>query len=171
MSLFSRLLRRPADDRAALAPLYRAVIAEARDPDWYRAGAVPDTFDGRFDMVAAILATVLIRLERCDGQANAAVLTELFIADMDGQLRERGIGDLIVGKHVGRMVSALGGRLDAYRAGLDGTADLSAALLRNLYRGEPPAPAALAHTAARLRTLHAALAARTPDALLAGRLG
>src|SRR3546814_2060072 len=64
---------------------------------------------------------------------------------MDGQLREIGIGDIIVGKHIGRMMSMLGGRLGAYRAGL-AEGDLAPALVRNLYRGTAPAPAALAHT-------------------------
>src|SRR3546814_9204461 len=70
---------------------------------------------------------------------------------MDGQLREIGIGDIIVGKHIGRMMSMLGGRLGAYRAGL-AEGDLAPALVRNLYRGTAPAPAALAHTRDRLRS-------------------
>ena len=51
-------------ERDALAPLYEHVVAEARRPDWYRAGRVPDTLDGRFDMVAAVLSLVLLRLGR-----------------------------------------------------------------------------------------------------------
>lgn len=170
MSLLTRFFRSSRDEDAALAPLYRAIVAEARDPDWYRAAAVPDTLDGRFDMVAAVLALVLIRLEAVGEAAAAALLTERFIADMDAQLRERGIGDLVVGKHVGRMMSALGGRIAAYREALAGPEDLDDALARNLYRGVPPAPAALAHAAARLRALHLALAAKAPAALLGGSL-
>jgi cytochrome b pre-mRNA-processing protein 3 len=59
-------------------------------------------------------------------------LTELFVTDMDGQLRESGVGDLVVGKHIGRLMSVLGGRLGAYRAALAGQEDLGAALERNL---------------------------------------
>ena len=55
--------------RAALAPLYAAIVAEARDPFWYREGQVPDTIDGRFDMVAAVTALVLLRLE-AEGEAG-----------------------------------------------------------------------------------------------------
>ena len=51
-------------DRNALRPFYDAVVAEARRPDWYRAAGVPDTIDGRFDMVALSLSLVLLRLER-----------------------------------------------------------------------------------------------------------
>ena len=55
-------------------------------------------------------------------EANLATpsvrLTELFVDDMDGQLRESGVGDLVVGKHVGRLMGALGGRLGALRNAL-----------------------------------------------------
>ena len=81
--------------------------------------AVPDTVDGRFDMIAAVLCTVLLRLERePEGLATTAPLTERFVDDMDGQLRQIGIGDIVVGKHIGKMMSMLGGRLGAYRDGL-----------------------------------------------------
>ena len=151
-------------------PLYHAVVARARLPHWYVEGAVPDTVDGRFDMVAAVLALVLLRLEGEPAAAHdAARLTERFVDDMDGQLREIGIGDIIVGKHIGRMMAMLGGRLGAYRDGL-GSGKLGPALVRNLYRGAAPAPAALAHVEAALTALHRALAATPLAALIEGRL-
>jgi cytochrome b pre-mRNA-processing protein 3 len=97
-------------------------------------------------------------------------LTEIFVDDMDGQLRQIGIGDLVVGKHIGRIMSALGGRLGAYRAGLAGDESLDEALVRNLYRGVAPAPEALAHSAQALRALAAALDGASLDALRAGSL-
>src|SRR5205823_30948 len=78
-----------------------------------------------------------------DAAALQAHLTERFVDDMDGQLRQMGIGDIVVGKHIGKMMSMLGGRLGAYRDGL-AAGDLAPALVRNLYRGEAPASAALA---------------------------
>jgi len=164
--LFRRTPREPA-----LAPLYNAVVALGRDPRWYREGAVPDTLDGRFDMIAAILALVLLRLEGEGeaGRAPSAVLVERFVDDMDGQLRQIGIGDIVVGKHVGKMMSALGGRLGAYREGLE-TGDLRPALARNLYRGAEVAPEALALVDARLRQFDAALAETPLDRLIAGAL-
>jgi cytochrome b pre-mRNA-processing protein 3 len=164
--LFRRTPREPE-----LAPLYGAIVAIGRDPAWYREGGVPDTLDGRFDMIAAALTVVLLRLEAEGeaGRAPAASLTERFVADMDGQLRELGIGDVVVGKHVGKMMSALGGRLGAYRDGLAG-GDLGAALARNLYRGADVDRAAVAFSEAQLRKLAAALAEVPLDRLLAGAL-
>lgn len=165
---FDRLLGRERDD-VALA-LYDAVIATARAPHWYETGGVPDTLDGRFDMVAAILSLVLLRLEGdpAAGPASAR-LTERFVTDMDGQLRESGVGDIGVGKHIGKMMGMLGGRLGAYRDGLAG-GDLETALVRNLYRGVAPEPSALAHTQAALFALRDALAATPAAALIDGRM-
>ncbi len=158
----------------AILPLYRAVVARGRAPHWYLDGAVPDTLDGRFDMIAAVLAMVLLRLEeRPDEQAVAAgpsaALTEHFVDDMDAQLRQIGFGDMVVGKQVGRMMAALGGRLGAYRDGL-ATGSLAEALVRNLYRGDPPAPTALAHAEHHLRTLRTTLSATPLASLIAGEL-
>ncbi len=164
--LFRRTPREPA-----LAPLYGAIVAAGRSPDWYRHGGVPDTLDGRFDMIAAVLALVLLRIE-AEGEAArapSATLTERFVDDMDGQLRQIGIGDIVVGKHMGKMMAALGGRLGAYRDGLAG-GDLTAALARNLYRGADVDPAAMTFSETRLRQLAERLAATPIDALLAGQL-
>ncbi|PCD04014.1 ubiquinol-cytochrome C chaperone [Sphingomonas spermidinifaciens] len=127
-------------------PLYAAIVARARAAHWYVEGGVPDTIDGRFDMVAAVLAMVLLRLET-EGERAASLsasLAECFIEDMDVQLRQQGVGDIMVGKHIGKMMGMLGGRLGAYRDGL-AAGDLGPALVRNVWRGEPPEPQALAH--------------------------
>lgn len=156
--------------RDAGAPLYAAVVARGRAPHWYLAGGVADTIDGRFEMIAAILSVVLIRLETDPAAAEAAVaVTERFIEDMDAQLRQEGVGDVGIGKQVGKLVSALGGRIGAYREGLV-TGTLAAALTRNLYRGEAPAPAALEYVEKTLTSFSNALAERPVAPLLAGEL-
>ncbi len=156
-------------DEEAL-PLYNAIVARARAPHWYEAGQVPDTVDGRFDMVATILALVLLRLENDPAAAGpSAKLAERFVDDMDGQLRQIGIGDIVVGKHIGKMMSMLGGRLGAYRDGL-AAGSIDTALLRNLYRGDSPGAAALAHARESLLAFRESLAAAPTDALIAGAL-
>lgn len=159
-------------DETAL-PLYEAIVAQARAPHWYEAGAVPDSIDGRFDMVATILALVLLRLEGDPaGAAPSASLTERFVEDMDGQLREIGIGDVVVGKHIGKMMGMLGGRLGAYRDALaDGDlGDLDAVLIRNLYRGAGPDAAALRHVHESLLAFRDALAKAPTAAVIEGKL-
>lgn len=167
MGVLDRLFGRK--DRDGLAPLYNAVVTEARRPDWYLAGAVPDTLDGRFDMVAAILSLVLLRLEDEGehGRAPSAYLTEIFVEDMDGQLRERGIGDIVVGKHIGRMMGALGGRLGALRDAFAG-GDLDGAIERNIYRGAVPGNRAREAVREGLTRLRARLAAMPASELIGG---
>jgi cytochrome b pre-mRNA-processing protein 3 len=169
LSVISRLLRTtPA--RETLDPLYRAIVAAGRDPAWYREGGVPDTIDGRFDMIAMLTALVLLRLEADEAARRPSVLlTETFVADMDSSLREIGIGDYVVGKHIGRMMGALGGRLTALREAKSGEA-LSAAVERNVFRGAPPSAEALAFVSGRLEAFRARLAKAPLAALLAGTL-
>ena len=155
-------------------PLYDAIVARARAPHWYVEGAVPDTVDGRFDAVAAVLAIVMLRMEKDPaGATPSARLAERFVEDMDAQLRQIGIGDITVGKHIGRMMAALGGRIGAYRNGLAADAPvglLEEALVRNLYRGDAPAPEAVAHVAGELRRLRTVLDAVPLPQLLKGDL-
>jgi len=160
-----KLFKSGPDPREARRPLWDAVVATARAPHWYAKGTVPDTLDGRFDMIGLVLTLVLHRIDadpahRLDG----VQLTELFVNDMDGQMRQIGFGDMVVGKQVGRMVGALGGRHAAYRAP-DGSDELAAALVRNLWRGHQPDAAGLAHVMAEVAALRGALAA-TPVAAL-----
>ncbi len=167
MGLLSRLFgdRR---DRGDLVPLYSAVVAEARRPEWYSRGLVPDTMDGRFDMVALVLSLVLLRLER-EGESSAlpsVLLTEVFIDDMDGTMREVGFGDLVVGKRVGGIMGMLGGRLGAYRDG-----DRQDAVIRNVYRDAPPDDAAVNELVAMSAALEARIAVVTTADLLKGSLG
>lgn len=165
-SLFGR--KTPQND---LAALYTAIIAEGRQPHWYRDGGVPDTLDGRFDMIAAVLTLVLLRMEKLETTDETARLAEIFVDDMDGQLRQMGVGDIVVGKHIGRMMSALGGRLGAYRSALAGEGSVAEALERNLYRGATPTPDALAHTAAAFQSLAGQLDELDLAALRAGQIG
>ncbi len=167
VTLLKRFLGTRADV-GALNPLYDAIVAQARRPHWYLDGAVPDTLDGRFDMVSSVLSLVLLRLEALDAREETALLTERFVTDMDGQLRQRGIGDLVVGKHVGRMMSQLGGRLTAYREGFAAGGVLAGAIDRNIYRGAAAPDAARAHVEQELRALGNGLAGRDLTTLLAG---
>ncbi len=167
MSLLSRLLR-PSEPR--LRPLYTAAVAAARAPAWYLAG-VPDTREGRFDMLAAVVALILLRLEAEGGGAarhDSAELTELFVADMDGSLRQMGIGDLVVGKHVGKMMAVLASLLDAFRDSAGDAVAWRQAVRRNIFRDAPPSEAQLATVAARLADWRDALGRTATSDLLAG---
>lgn len=170
MTLLKRLFGNgQPDPKLKLVPLYNQIVAKAREPHWYIDGQVPDSLDGRFDMVAAILSLVLLRLE--EGKAHAldmARLTEVFVDDMDGQLREVGIGDMIVGKHIGQIMSAVGGRLGALRTALADNGSLDDAITRNIYRSVAPSPEGLTHTRQSLLDVERALGSQLPDMIVEG---
>jgi len=170
MTLLKRLFgNSEPDPKLKLVPLYNQVVAKAREPHWYLEGQVPDNIDGRFDMVAAILSLVLLRLEGDKNHAlDMARLTEVFVDDMDGQLREVGIGDMIVGKHIGQIMSAVGGRLGAFRDSLADPKSLDDVIARNIFRGAAPAPHALAHVRQGLLDVERALGSQLPDMIIEG---
>lgn len=119
-----------------ISTLYGTIVAQARLPVFYREYAVPDTVNGRFDLLVLHLALVLGRMQ-ADAQLRdiGQALFDHFCTDMDRNLREMGVGDLSVPKHMQRVGEAYYGRAQAYRAALapDDQKGLIEALKRNIY--------------------------------------
>jgi cytochrome b pre-mRNA-processing protein 3 len=127
--------RRSPQDRN-IASLYGMIVAQARAAPFYRSYGVPDTVNGRFEMIVLHAVLLLRRLEsepaplRRLGQG----VFERFCQDMDGSLREMGVGDLAVPKRMRKIGEAFYGRQAAYVAALAAPdlAPLTAALARNV---------------------------------------
>ena len=172
-----RMFRRDRRAEEAARQLYAEIVEQARRPQFYLACGVPDTLDGRFEMVGLHLFLMLRRLRRARAENPAAeplaqALFDVTFANMDESLREMGVGDLAVGGRVKRMAAAVYGRIAAYERGLDapdGVA-LGEALRRNLYGTVQPDDMALAAMADYLRREDAGLMGQSADGLLAGRV-
>lgn len=157
MSFFARLFGLSSDPREEWRPLWHRVVEEARDPDWYRMCGVADSLEGRYDMVTLVLALVMLRLDDAgeEGSNASARLTELFAEDMEGQLREAGIGDPTVGKKLSAVMASMNGRIGAYRDGLRSDPKvLVEAVCRNVTMAQPDEAEALVQ---RMAALHARL--------------
>ena len=169
MSFLSRLLGTAPDPREAVRPLWHRVIELAREPSYYKDCNVADSVGGRFDLITAVLCVVMVRVEASEMRAESALLAELFVEDMDGQLREFGVNDVVVGKRVGKLMSVLGGRLGAYRGALvdKDRERMIAAVTRNVTFTEGADEAACAAGVAdKLLSLCERLATRTDEELL-----
>jgi cytochrome b pre-mRNA-processing protein 3 len=158
----------------AAAKLYVRVVEQARQPLFYLDLGVPDTPDGRFDMIALHAALLLRRLRR-DRQRTEALsqaVFDLMFADMDQNLREMGVGDLAVGKRIKAMAQGFYGRLAAYDVGLaaPGEEVLADALARNVYRHRPPGEGDAAGLAAYMRRQAERLEAQPVEVLMAGEV-
>ena len=152
--------------------LYEAAVGQARRPEFYETLGVPDTLDGRFELVALHGFMLMRRLRPVPGgPALGQSLFDVMFADMDASLREMGAGDLGVGRRVKTMAKGFLGRMAAYDAGLAGTAPLDAALRRNLYGTSEPAPEALAAMTRYVGAMEKSLADQADSDLLAGRAG
>ncbi len=168
-----RFLQRRREAADAARALYERAVAQARRPGFYTALGVPDSLDGRYDMVALHVFLLLYRLKR-EGAAAARLaqcLFDVMFHDMDESLRELGVGDLGVGRRVKAMAKALYGRLAAYEAGLAGDdRALAAALARNLFGTTSAREDQLAACCAYLRREAAALGDQPYSELRAGRV-
>ena len=137
MGIFGFLRRNP-HERIGFV-LYGAAVAAARDPFLYATVGVPDTLDGRFDLVGLHVFLVIRHLQTQPrpGPELAQAVFDAMFRDMDVNLREMGVGDLSVGTKVKLMWEAFHGRATAYAAALDADdgAALQAALVRNVWRG------------------------------------
>ncbi len=135
------LMRRGRHERTGFE-LYGHTVAAARDPYLYTDLGVPDTLDGRFDMVGLHTFLLIQRLKRepAPGPALAQAVFDAMFSDMDINLREMGVGDLSVGRKMRVMWEAFHGRAAAYASAMTGgdMVALEAALTRNVWRGEPP---------------------------------
>lgn len=173
MSLISRILGKRADSRETVRPLWHRVVEIAREKQWYAQCGVADSVPGRFDAVTMVLALVMLRMERDKETDDTLIgpsvrLTELFVDDMDGQLRQSGVGDLVVGKRMGKLMSVLGGRIGAFRDALGkDDAVLIETLERNVTLNEGADKARLA---SEVRALHAQIDALSNEELLAARI-
>jgi cytochrome b pre-mRNA-processing protein 3 len=135
-------------DAADLA--YRCVVRHARRPVFFTDYGIPDSLDGRFELIClhAFLYLHRLKAERPQASRVCQSFFDRMFADFDRSLREMGTGDLSVGKHVKRMTRAFYGRILAYEKGLSGGDELlGAAVARNLYgtvAGSAPAIGAMA---------------------------
>jgi len=168
---FAALFHRNSQ-RDVAARLYGALVERSRSPVFFTACGVPDTFDGRFEMVALHAFLLLHRLKREKGPAAdlAQAVFDTMFQDFDRVLREIGVGDLGVGRQVKRMAQGVYGRIVSYERGLASETELSAALRRNLYGTTNPEEAQLVRVAAYLRASAAVLAALPDESLLAGQV-
>ncbi|WP_237477708.1 ubiquinol-cytochrome C chaperone family protein [Lichenibacterium dinghuense] len=164
--------RRPSRNRVTLDRLHGEIVGAVRRPAFYLDYGVPDTFEGRFELLALHAGLVLRRFNAAEapGPAVAQDLVDTVFAHLEADLREAGVGDITVPKRMKKLCEAFLGRSAAYDAGLRAGAEaLAAAVGRNVYagRGGTEAAARMARYAAAAAE---ALAATPLDGCLAGPL-
>jgi cytochrome b pre-mRNA-processing protein 3 len=136
-------LFRPVPQDGIIASLYGMIVAQARAPLFYRSYGVPDTVNGRFEMVTLHCVLLLRHLEKGPAPARdlGQQVFDRFCTDMDDSMREMGVGDLTVPRKMQRVGEAFYGRQRAYGAALASSGDelLATVLERNVFGGAPRA--------------------------------
>jgi cytochrome b pre-mRNA-processing protein 3 len=162
------LLRRHSPHRDTAERLYAALAAQARQPAFFADLGIPDTVDGRFDVLALHAWMVIDRAKNeAEGEALAQALFDAMFGHLDSAVREMGAQDLGVGRRIKVMAEGLHGRALAFRAAIANPdpAALDQALRRNVFGKVEPDPAGVARLATYVRRSMDALAALAPRSL------
>ena len=135
---FNHFWKPRTPQRGTIEAIYGMIVTQAREPLFYRDLGVPDTVNGRFDLLVLHLWMVLRRLRpTADGVGLSQALFDRFCDDMDANLREMGVGDLTVPKRMQTFGEAFYGRVAAYDVALAaGEEPLAQALAKNILNGE-----------------------------------
>ena len=167
-SLFARLTGGPKRGQA----LFGLAVEEARQTHWFLEGQVPDTVNGRFAVLATIVALITVRLEREGdaGRETTVALTERLVETLDAEIREMGLGDPTLGKQVRKLVGAVAGRVERWRAILAADESWTVEVRRSVYSEEDASADAVAHTESRLKALWRQLEGTSLDDLAEGKL-
>lgn len=146
--------------------LYGPIAEQARAAEFHLAGGVPDTAEGRFELLALHMTLAISRLKSEEPRPDRLIrrLQEVFFERLDSGLREMGVGDLVVGRKIRALAEAFYGRLLAYERGLAEEGDaLEDALARNVLNVTDGARARA--LAAYARAAHALLASAAAEEL------
>lgn len=117
--------------------IYGMIVTQAREPIFYRDLGVPDTVNGRFDLLLLHLWLLLRRLRAVQGATELSqALFDRFCEDMDDNLREMGVGDQTVPKRMRAFGEAFYGRVQAYDQAMEaGGEALASAICKNILNG------------------------------------
>lgn len=168
-------IKRKALRRKQARELYQAALIQSRDPAFYDTFGVADTMDGRFDLLCLHIILLIERVNQfgAEGRRLGQAVFDAMFKRMDLDLREMGIGDLGVPKHMQKMMKAFNGRRQAYDAALQSgnAAMLELAIARNVYRIEGEAvPSGVDAIANYVQRTQAQLRAATADDVKAARV-
>lgn len=162
-------LFRPNPAKLAGEALYAAAAGQARKPDFYVAGGVADTREGRFELYTL---HVILLVERLKGETGLAAearqtLFDRYVRGLDDAFRELGVGDTSVAKRVKALGQAFYGRLKAFEEAVAApdTAALTDLMTRTVLEGRAETAADLA---AYVTTARDGLSRQSVLALLAG---
>ncbi len=169
-----QIFQSPFDHDVARA-LYVTIVSQARNPAFYEVFGVPDTPEGRYDMVAIHTYLVIRRIQSDDSidPDLSQALFDIMFADMDQNLREMSIGDTGVAKRIKKMAEGFYGRATAYDMALaqeDGNELLKDAINRNIYRNVQSTDHGLSGIARYLRDEDTNLSCQNRDSIIRGRI-
>lgn len=171
--LFLKRLFQTPKFHAEARELYRRITERARRPVFFTGYGVPDTIDGRFEMLCLHAYALFNGLKGKGAEADALgqAAYDAMFADLDASLREMGVADLGVGKRIKTMTEALNGRIQAYDHGFAaGLPELEQAVRRNVYGTTTPSDTQVRWMADYLRSIRVVFVQASFEEMCNGRV-
>lgn len=139
---------------------------------WFTQAEVPDTPEGRFAVLATVLALMIVRLEQAgaDGESASVALTERTVESLDAELRQMGLNDPALGRQVRALLGALALRVERWRVATGEAGSWTSTVVRSVYRDRPVGAGALAQAESAARELWRRLLASSDKSLIDGEL-
>ncbi len=154
--------------------LYGSIVAQARQPYFYRDFNVLDTVEGRYDMIIIHAFLLFHRLKNEDENAKqlSQMVFDTMFKDLDQSLREMGVGDMGIGRRIKKMASSFYGRVSAYDKALEAedNSDLEQVIARNVFNKTNPDALVLKHLGSYMRTNVENLKLSSVDDILTGKI-
>ena len=118
--------------------IYQKIVEFSRNKIFYTKFNVPDTIDGRFDMLVLITIIVVFRLSKIkdEGIKLSQKIFDIVFKDLDFSLRELGAGDVSVANNMKKLISSYMGRQKIYLKAFknDDEKFLAMAFKNNIFR-------------------------------------
>jgi len=126
------------NDEILINNFYFKIVNVSRNKKFYKNLSVPDTLDGRFDLLVlfSVITIYFISKFGTKGQYFSQALFDKIFLDLDLTLRELGAGDAGVHIKIKNMVNSFMGRQKVYCRCLEKNDFilLNEALIKNVYR-------------------------------------
>jgi cytochrome b pre-mRNA-processing protein 3 len=135
-----RKLLAKSSARRAGELLHAAAARQSRNEALYATMGVPDTVEGRFEALTLHIVLLISRLADDGGPAGGVrqAVFDSYVSNLDGALREMGVGDLAVPKRMRKLGEAFYGRARSYDEAVQALPDETALrelLLRTALQG------------------------------------
>lgn len=126
----------PSYEKKQAISLYEWAVEKSRSPFFYLSLDIPDTPEGRFEILTIHLFLILHKLKKENHKDTSTIsqyICDMVVADLDHCLRDLRFSDLKISQSFKKMIQGFYGRLVSYDDALACGSKLLESIQRNVY--------------------------------------